>query len=87
MPSTCPRSGKEDVLYMCYGDKIPQNALVKFVTRFNDGKPSYTLITFRKLSETPETLPSLPDGLEYVKEVVKKDTDGVIPGDSKSLWE
>jgi hypothetical protein len=88
MPFRCPLSGKENVLYVCEGDEVPQNSRLIDTVYFSDGLPAYSFIEFYPLSERPDPLPALPDRLHYMVGVEKPDgfPDGIIPAEHDSLW-
>ena len=88
MPMKCPLSGKRNVLYVCEGEEIPQNARLIDVIYYLDRVPAYTLIEYYPLSERPEPLPKLPQGLHYMVGVEKPDgnPDGIISEESNSFW-
>lgn len=88
MPFRCPLSGKENVLYVCEGDEIPQNSRLIDIVYFSDGLPAYSFIEFYPLSKRPSTLPTLPDRLHYMVGVEKPDgfPDGIIPEEYDNLW-
>ncbi len=85
MPIGCPKVGRENVLYLCRGTEVPQNAKLLFVSRFNDGLPAYSAIQFIKLSEVKKPLHALPDRLTYMVETDARN-DGVIPKEEDRLW-
>jgi hypothetical protein len=88
MPMKCPLSGKIEVLYVCEGEEVPQNSRVVDVIYYLDRVPAYSLIEYYPLSERPEALPELPQGLHYMVGVEKPDgnPDGIIPEESISFW-
>ncbi len=88
MPFDCPKSGKLNVLYVCTGPNIPQNAEVIKVIRFLDSVPAYTLIRFIPISKMLNPLPQLPERLKYMVaiETDPKSPDGIIPEESSRFW-
>jgi len=87
MPFDCPRGGKLNVLYVCKGSEVPQNAKVLKLIKFADGVPAYTLIEFFPISEIQTRKETLPDGmLKYMVERETKFADGIIPDDYPDLW-
>lgn len=88
MPYDCPKSGKINVLYVCTGPNIPQNAKVIKVIRYLDKVPAYSYVEFYPISKMPGTLPVLPEGLKYMVDIEKSpySPDGIIPDSSDKLW-
>lgn len=86
MPYACPKGGKLNVLYVCKGLNIPQNAKVVKVIRFQDDVPAFTLIEFFPLSQLPATLPELPTRLEYMVDREYLYPDGIIPSEQPLPW-
>ncbi len=86
MPFDCPKGGKLNVLYVCKGSEIPQNAKVLKTIYFLDGIPAYSLIEFYPFSKAPPIPQELPPMLKYMVEKETKYPDGIIPEDYPSLW-
>jgi 4-amino-4-deoxy-L-arabinose transferase-like glycosyltransferase len=88
MPFECPRSGKLNVLYVCNGVNIPQNAKVIKVFRFLDTVPHFSLIEFYPISKMEQQLSELPSGLDYMVDIETNPEfpDGIIPDGYHSLW-
>lgn len=84
-PRSCPLVGKEQVLYICTGNRIPQNSKLKFVSWFNGGEPAYFAFEFIKISDMPEKSPVLPDRLFYSSDLGDKATDGIIASTSANF--
>lgn len=75
MPIDCPASGKLNVLYVCSGTNIPQNAHILEEIRYRDGQPAYTLLEF---SETPMSNP--PNNLHFFEK------SNVLPEKDLRYW-
>ena len=86
MPFDCPKGGKLNVLYVCKGSEVPQNAKVLKVIYFSDGIPAYSLIEFFPFSEAPRKPEPLPSMFKYMVEKETKYPDGIIPDGYPSLW-
>lgn len=88
MSTDCPESGKENVLYLCKGENIPQNSKVINVIRYRDGVPAYTFLTFYPISQMRQPLPVLPDQLRYMVDIESDTTrpDGIINKNSPNWW-
>ncbi len=88
MSSDCPESGKENVLYLCKGENIPQNSKVLEVIRYRDKVTAYTFLTFYPLSKMQKPLPTLPEGLKYMVDVESNPNrpDGMIDKNSPEWW-
>ena len=85
MPSDCPKLGKRNILYICRGTEVPQNAQVLKIFRFNDGVPAYTLIRFLGLGEKFDT--SLPERVTRMTEVdLRFGKEGLLPADYPKYW-
>lgn len=82
IPYDCPQAGKEKVLYVCFGTKVPAQAEVLEVIKFKDGLPVMSLIEFKKNLVKTE----LPERLERSKDVSSEFPDGVIPDDYEYYW-
>ncbi len=84
----CPSSGKENVLYLCKGQNVPQNSTVINVIRYRDGVPAYTFLTFYPISKMPDPLPTLPGRLFYMEDLESdlSRPDGMIKKDSPDIW-
>lgn len=82
IPYDCPSAGKERILYVCFGTKVPAKAEVLEVIRFRDGLPAITLVEFKKdlLNE------SLPERLERSKDIPKEFPEGIIPDNYEYYW-
>ncbi|RJR14782.1 phospholipid carrier-dependent glycosyltransferase [Candidatus Microgenomates bacterium] len=61
MPIDCPRQGKKNTLYVCFGNQIPQNSQVVDVTYYRDGQPAITLL---ELTQEPSNEPP-PKNIDY----------------------
>ncbi len=88
MSSDCPESGKENVLYLCKGENIPQNSKVLKVIRYRDKVPAYTFLTFYPISKMQKPPPTLPEGLKYMVDVESNPQrrDGMIDKNSSEWW-
>lgn len=88
MPTDCPKSGKEDVLYVCKGENVPQNSKILKVIRYRDGVAAYTFLTFYPISKMSKPLPPTPTGLKYMTdlETDPKRPQGIIENDSLEWW-
>jgi len=62
MPYDCPPVGKVNVLYVCFGYKIPATARLVDLIRFRDGQPAILLVDFGK-----EINKALPERVEREK--------------------
>jgi len=82
IPYDCPAAGKERVLYVCFGTKVPAKAEVLEVIRFRDSLPAITLVEFKR------NLPNenLPERLERSKDIPKEFPDGIIPDNYGYYW-
>jgi 4-amino-4-deoxy-L-arabinose transferase-like glycosyltransferase len=88
MPFRCPMGGKLNVLYVCEGVEVPQNAKIVRAIFYPDGVPAYSLIEFYPESQMPSkgNLPVLPGTFQYMVDIEHSYPDGIIPDSSKSLW-
>lgn len=87
MPYECPMSGKANVLYVCRGLQIPQNAKIIKVYRFLDGLPHYTTLTFVPYAQVDkEGRDELPSRLDYMVDRDGRFTSGIIPDSETELW-
>jgi len=85
MPFDCPKGGKINVLYVCKGSEVPQNAQILKTYYFLDGIPAYSLIEFYPFSEKNQAA-ELPSMFNYMVERETKYPDGVIPNDIPGWW-
>lgn len=83
----CPKSGRENVLYVCEGANVPQNSKVVKVIRYRDKVPAYTFVTFYPVSQMSKPLPELPEGLKYMVDIETAPgrEDGIIK-EGKEIW-
>lgn len=88
MNRNCPTSGKENVLYICKGEDVPQNSRIVKVYSYRDGVPAYTLLTFYPISKMPNPLPVLPARIKYMVDLESSvdRKDGLIGKDSQEWW-
>ncbi len=88
MPFNCPRSGKLDVVYLCSGVEVPQNADIIKTYYFLDGVPAYNLVKFYPISNLTTKHVELPKNVHYMVELEKNPafSDGIIPNDFPSYW-
>ena len=84
MPYECPAAGKERVLYVCFGFRVPQNADLVDVIRFRDGQPAIVLVEFRPPKERISV--KLPERVEYSKDIDSRFETGVLPEDYEYYW-
>lgn len=84
MRYNCPKLGKENVLYICKGEEVPLNGVVKHVSYYNDGVPAYSAIEFVPLSSVKQR-PELPRGFNYMVESDIR-LNGLLPKTSSELW-
>jgi 4-amino-4-deoxy-L-arabinose transferase-like glycosyltransferase len=84
MPYDCPVAGKENVLYVCFGYRVPINANLVDVIRYRDGQPAIILVEF--LSENEKEQLVLPEKLEYNKDVDIRFKEGILPDNYESFW-
>ena len=83
MPSECPTAGKKNVLYVCFGYKVPQAAKLIDVIRYRDNQPAIVLVEFIGMRDSLE---NLPERVEYWKETDKKFPAGILPDNYETLW-
>jgi 4-amino-4-deoxy-L-arabinose transferase-like glycosyltransferase len=82
MPYNCPKIGKENVLYICKGEEIPQNSILHEAIYFPDGKPAFLLIEFVPYSEKkdeklPERIHRMVDtDLSYHEALLSEEIGG-----------
>lgn len=81
MPYECPPAGKEGVLYVCFGYRVPKTAKLQELIRYRDGQPALFFVTFGE-----EALEELPDRMEYSADADDRFEDGVIPDDYEEYW-
>jgi 4-amino-4-deoxy-L-arabinose transferase-like glycosyltransferase len=79
MPYDCPSAGKLNVLYACFGYRIPKNSKVVNLIRFRDNQPAVVLIEFGK------TDGKLPERLEYFDND-SRFTNGILPDSYPYFW-
>jgi hypothetical protein len=84
MPYECPLAGKEEVLYVCFGYKVPLKANLVEVIRFKDGQPAILIVDFGKKKEDEQI--SLPQRVERGNDVDQRFKNGVIPDDYELFW-
>lgn len=60
MPVDCPSMGQKNVLYVCFGYKVPKAARLIEVFRYRDGQPAIILVDFNRSQEG-----ALPDKVEW----------------------
>lgn len=72
MPYDCPPLGQENVLYVCFGYKVPKAARVVEVFRFKDQQPAIFLTDFNEKQEgslSDKRQDILPDKMAWGDEV------------------
>lgn len=80
MPYDCPAIGQEDVLYVCFGYKVPKAGRVIEVIRYRDGLPAILLVDFNEKQSG-----SLPERVEWGEDVpfYKLDEKDYWPNNSR----
>lgn len=81
MPYDCPNAGKLNVLYVCFGTKVPKFATVIDVIRYRDTLPAIFFIEFTGVASKTE----LPARLTYGDSDSRFPT-GIIPDSYPSFW-
>ncbi len=81
MPYECPKAGKVNTLYVCFGYKVPKHSRLVEVIRYKDNQPAILLVDFGKRAEK-----TLPDKVEYDSEEDIRFRNGIIPTDYEILW-
>lgn len=71
MPYDCPSTGQKNVLYVCFGYKIPKAGRVIDVFRYKDGLPAIILVDFNEKQISP-----LPLRLEWGEEPSEVNLNG-----------
>lgn len=84
MPYDCPKIGRENVLYVCGGEEVPINSVVKDVVYYKDGKPAYILLEFVRYSERKEA--ELPSRVHYMVETDLNFKEALLAEDSGRYW-
>jgi 4-amino-4-deoxy-L-arabinose transferase-like glycosyltransferase len=84
MSYQCPKIGRQNVLYVCQGEEIPQNSILHKVVRFKDGKPAYLLVEFVPYSERESK--ELPERVHYMVETDLYYEEALLPEDSGRYW-
>lgn len=84
MPYSCPKIGRERVLYVCKGEEVPQNSIVHDVVRFEDGKPAYLLVEFVPYSKRKQG--ELPDRVHYMIETDLSFKEALLDETSGRYW-
>lgn len=79
----CPAAGKEKVLYVCFGYKVPEAARLVDVIRYKDGQPAITLVEFVGIRKSPE---KLPERVEYSSDIDKRFPNGILPENYATYW-
>lgn len=79
----CPTAGKKNVLYICFGYKVPKSAKLIDVIRYRDGQPAITLVEFVGIRKSPEIL---PERVEYSEDVDARFRDGILPDNYENFW-
>lgn len=79
MPYDCPSAGKLNVLYACFGYRIPRNSKAINVIRFRDDQPAIVLIEFGKTDE------KLPERVEYFDNDLRF-ANGILPDSYPYFW-
>lgn len=79
MPYDCPSVGKKNVLYVCFGTRIPKDARVIEVYRYKDGQPALFLVDFNYPQVDP-----VPEKMTIASEItnIKLDEKDYWPTDS-----
>jgi 4-amino-4-deoxy-L-arabinose transferase-like glycosyltransferase len=81
MPYDCPNAGKLNVLYICFGTKVPKFATVIDVIRYRDSLPAIFFVEFTgSISKI-----DLPERLTYGDSDSRFPT-GLIPDSSAAFW-
>lgn len=75
MPYDCPSIGQKNVLYVCFGYKVPKAGRVVEVFRYRDGQSAIILVDFTKTQVEP-----LPEKVAWGDEIPN------IKLDEKSYW-
>lgn len=83
MPYECPPAGKRDVLYVCFGYKVPSAAKLVDVIRYRDGQPALVLVEFVGDRKDPE---KLPERVVYGTDADSRFPGGIIPDAYSSFW-
>ena len=86
MPYYCPPAGKTGVLYVCFGNKVPDAAKVINVIRYRDTLPAIVLVEFEAGRNIINPRHSLPERLEYMREVPKEFPLGILPENYENFW-
>jgi 4-amino-4-deoxy-L-arabinose transferase-like glycosyltransferase len=81
MPYDCPNAGKFNVLYVCFGTKVPKLATVIDTIRFRDSLPAIFFVEFTG----NKSKIALPERLTYGDSDSRFPT-GVIPDSYPSFW-
>ncbi|KKR11464.1 MAG: hypothetical protein UT39_C0007G0029 [Candidatus Woesebacteria bacterium GW2011_GWA1_39_21] len=79
MPYECPTAGKQNVLYVCFGYKVPKNSRVIKVISFRDSQPAITLVEFGKGEA------QLPERLQYMDSDARFEK-GILPDGYPNFW-
>lgn len=82
MPYDCPTAGKLNVLYVCFGYKVPKKANLVDVIRYKDGQPAIELVDFTGEA----SIGNLPEKLEYSSDVDNRFPNGIIPETYATNW-
>lgn len=85
MPYNCPKGGKANVLYVCKGTEVPQNAKIIKSVRFKDQIPAYTILEYLPISTVTEK-PVLPQGYFYMVDIENSFPEGLIPESEDRFW-
>jgi hypothetical protein len=81
MPYDCPNAGKLNVLYVCFGTKVPKMATVVDVFRYRDTLPAIFFVEFTGAASKAD----LPARLTYGDSDSKFPT-GLIPNSYQIFW-
>jgi 4-amino-4-deoxy-L-arabinose transferase-like glycosyltransferase len=84
MPVDCPKIGRLNVLYVCKGEEIPQNSMLRKIVRYADGVPAYLLIEFVPYSQ--RKVVDLPSGVHYMVETDLSFKEGLLSADTARYW-
>lgn len=79
----CPLAGKKNVLYVCFGYKVPKAAKLINVIRYKDGQPAILLVEFIGIQKLPE---KLPERVEYNSDIDKRFPNGNLSEDYATPW-
>jgi len=85
MPYDCPAAGKENVLYVCFGYKVPLKSKLVDYIRFRDGQPAIFFVEFTSRVEDIEEK-VLPEEFEVDGKEDSRFKNGVLPSNYSLFW-